>query len=204
MELSSVVVIVSNFILVALLPVIFFRRDGKLTPMWLATAAPFGIAPVLVVMAYHGFWLEPWIRPDSPLYTVLAAVAVPIALFSVGLIFMTLGTHRIPVALWHQRREDDEPAYIVTWGSYKYVRHPFYSAFLLAFVAAVMTVPHASMLALAVYTAVLLNYTAQREERRLAAEPGPVGEQYRAYMQCAGRFLPRWRARRSLVRTPAG
>lgn len=54
----------------------------------------------------------------------------------------------------------------MTYGPYRWVRHPFYAAFLLA-----------------------LNRTAAREERRLLGSP--FGPAYAEYLRRTGRFVPK-------------
>jgi protein-S-isoprenylcysteine O-methyltransferase Ste14 len=173
-----------NFALIGLLPRIFFRGDGVLNARWWATATPFGIVPVYLVVA-RILGLDPitptsWTRP-------LALVAVLLSAASIGLICLTLGTHRIRIALWHQ--DNDAPANIVTYGAYRWIRHPFYTSFLLAFLAAVALHPDPVTLAGLAYGIVALSLTARREERRLAASA--FGAEYRQYLARTGRFLPR-------------
>ena len=190
MEWSSLAVVDTSFLLIALLPFVFFRRDGKFTVMWCLTALPYAVALVYVARLFFvEVDLVAEIDPSTRrLMQVLGSV---LSCVSVGLISMTIGTHRIPLALWHQSKQNDEPAHIVTWGSYKYVRHPFYAAFLLAWIGSVLVVPVWIMIALAVYACGLLFHTAKKEERRLANEDGQMGHEYRSYMQRTGRFFPR-------------
>ena len=201
MEKSALILLTVNFMLVALLPVIFFRRDGKLTLMWLLTAAPWGIAPALFISQYFGILEHPMVIADSVFYTWMSSIGSVLSAISIGLIAMTMGSHRIPLALWHQNPQDDAPSTIVTWGSYKYIRHPFYTAFILAFIACILIAPHWSILILGIYTMVMLNHTASKEERRLCNEEGQFGQEYREYMKHTGRFFPKFTARRGALQT---
>ena len=106
---------------------------------------------------------------------------------SIALITYTIGTHRVPLALWHQ--DNDAPQSIVTYGAYKHVRHPFYSAFLLALAGAVVGCPHPGTLACLVYAVLMLRHTARKEEHNLSNSE--FGEEYRAYVSRTGRFIPR-------------
>lgn len=192
MELSSLLLIVLNFIFIAILPIIFFRGDGKLTLMWFFTALPYVVAPILSISLYmkvlplpiSEFFLE---------YKIFSSVGVLLCVFSIMTIAMTIGSHRIPLALWHQKTENDEPKCIVTWGTYKYIRHPFYSAFILAHVANCLIAPFWGNIAILIYTCLVLNYTAAKEERRLCSEPGDFGLVYSRYKEHTGRFIPRLR-----------
>ena len=201
MEKSALIVLTLNFIAVALLPLVFFRRDGKLTLMWLATAAPWSIAPIIFFAEYYGIVVHPIFDTNNMVYSWMSGAGSVFNVLSIGLIAMTIGTHRIPLALWHQNPDDDEPASIVTWGSYKYVRHPFYSAFIMAFIACTLIAPHWSIVALGIYTVLMLNYTAHKEEVRLCNEEGQLGSEYRQYMKRTGRFFPKLTAARETLQT---
>lgn len=190
MEKSAFIILGLNFLYVGLLPKIFFRENGKFTPMWFVTAAPWGIAPVLFIAMYF-YVLEPFVDTASVVYTVMAVTGTVLCCTSIAIISMTIGTHRVPLALWHQHHDNDKPQNIVTWGSYKYIRHPFYSAFIIAFIGAVLIVPHWSIAALGLYTFLILNYTASKEEKRLSTEGNGLGAQYAKYVKHTGRFFPR-------------
>jgi protein-S-isoprenylcysteine O-methyltransferase Ste14 len=176
--------IVLNFALIGLLPRFFFRHGGQLNARWWATALPFIVTPLFLIGACAA-GLAP-VTPRGWLVTTgLAAVALSAA--SIGLVCLTIGTHRVPVALWHQ--DSDQPEHIVTYGAYRWIRHPFYAAFLLAFSAAALFLPHWVTLGSLCYACAFLSLTARREERRLAASA--LGPQYRQYAGRTGRFFPR-------------
>jgi len=153
--------------------------------MWWATAAPFFSAFAVIVLCYAGVW-QPWCPPAA--LATGEIVAVPFASISIALITYTIGTHRVPLALWHQ--DDDAPSNIVTYGAYKYVRHPFYTAFLLALTGILIAVPHPGTLACLVYAAIVLHLTARKEEHKLSESE--FGDEYRSYLARTGRFFPRF------------
>jgi protein-S-isoprenylcysteine O-methyltransferase Ste14 len=171
---------VACFAVIGVLPRIFFRR-GTFNRGWWLTALPFFWTPVFLLVAAVAGW-RPWF---SSAWSV--SVAGLLALASVGLLCMTLGTHRVPLALWHQ--DDDPPTSIVTYGAYARIRHPFYTSFLLSFAAAFFLFPHVVTLLPLLYAAGRLNATAAREERRLSASE--FGPDYIAYLSRTGRFTPR-------------
>lgn len=173
-----------NLVLIGLLPRIFFDSRGRKNAMWWATAAPFYSTFAVLVLCYLGIW-QPW-DPLAAL-AIGEVVAVPFACISIALITYTIGTHRVPLALWHQ--DDDAPRSIVTYGAYKYVRHPFYTAFLLALVGTVIACPHPGTLICLLYALVILHFTARKEERKLSSSE--FGDEYRGYLARTGRFLPR-------------
>lgn len=178
-----------NLGLIGLLPRIFFDASGRKNAMWWATAAPFFAAGAVLVLCFTGVW-QAWYVPLPGGAAINETIAVPFAVASVALIAYTIGTHRVPLALWHQ--DDDAPRSIVTYGAYKYVRHPFYSAFLLALMGTLLACPHPGTLAALVYTLLMLRYTARKEEAKLSSSE--FGDEYRDYLARTGRFLPRFGA----------
>lgn len=187
MDFSAALLFTLNDLLVCLLPVIFFRRDGALTPMWFVTALPYGIAPLITWSVYY--------RMLAPSFTYLpycAAVGVVLSTLSILMIGLALGAHRVPLALWHQKPEHDVPQHIVDWGIYRRIRHPFYSAFILLMLANTLIAQNVFALAVLVYVALMLTMTAKKEECRLSAEAGNIGAHYRAYLNNSGRFFPRF------------
>jgi protein-S-isoprenylcysteine O-methyltransferase Ste14 len=183
MSMSVLVLVLADFAVIGILPRVFFR-PGALNGGWWVTAVPFIAAPAFLVAAAALGWRS-WAGPGIGA-TVAGSVAAVLAAGSVALLALTLGTHRIPLALWHQ--DDDAPVSIVTYGAYARIRHPFYASFLLAFAAACALFPHAGTVLPLCYGLVRLNMTAAREERRLAASE--FGSEYRDYMAQTGRFLP--------------
>jgi protein-S-isoprenylcysteine O-methyltransferase Ste14 len=180
------VLIICDFIAIGLLPILFFRRDGQINLRWLATGAPFFVVPSVLLLGQAGV-LEAFVPADYEALIATQMTAVLLSVVSIGMIAMTVGSHRIPLALWHQ--DEDAPVELVTWGPYARIRHPFYTSFLLAFAAAVLAFPHAITAGCLIYGFVVLTITAGREERRLANSE--FGAAYREYMTVAGRFFPR-------------
>jgi len=182
-NIPILVVVLADFAAIGLLPRVFFK-NGSFNSGWWLTALPFIACPAFLVAAASLHW-HSWVG-QGLLATVTASVAGVLASASVALLALTLGTHRIPLALWHQ--DDDAPASIVTYGAYARIRHPFYASFLLGLVAAVVLFPHVGTVLPLCYAVVKLNMTAAREERRLSASE--FGKEYRAYVARTGRFLP--------------
>ena len=183
MNVPVLVLVLADFAVIGVLPRVFFKR-GTFNPGWWLTALPFFSCPLFLLAATLAGWRS-WAGSGVAVTTLSSAAAV-LAAGSIALLFLTLGTHRVPLALWHQ--EDDAPASIVTYGAYARIRHPFYASFLLAFVAACALFPHLGTVLPLCYAAARLNATAAREERRLAASE--FGDAYREYVARTGRFLP--------------
>lgn len=172
--------------IIGALPRLFFRR-GRLNAAWWLTAAPFLLAAA-TLLAGLARRATPLLAPEASLAQVLGASAVPLAIAGALLIGFALGSHRVPVSLWHQL--DDQPVELVTWGAYARVRHPFYAAFLLILLSCLVAFPHPGTLAALAAGALQLGRTARREERRLLAG---FGDEYARYLSRTGRFWPRRR-----------
>lgn len=172
------------FAAIGALPLCFFRR-GRFNLRWLATAIPFFVTPILLTAAAIGE-LSRWALPAAA-SGLVDALATLCASAAIVIISMTVTVHRVPLSLWHQ--DDDAPSEIVIRGPYRYVRHPFYTGFLLALLAAFLAWPQPLTLLLLLYGFAALAITAAREERRLSQSE--LGEAYRRYAHGTGRFLPR-------------
>jgi protein-S-isoprenylcysteine O-methyltransferase Ste14 len=181
-ELSHLTLAVANFVYVGALPFIFFRGDGARNLSWWLTAWPY-IAYPAVLIAGHLSYLVPLVV--LPAWTIVIATLAHAV--SVALIAMTMGTHRVPISLWHQT--NDAPVSIVTYGPYAFVRHPFYTAFIICQLAALLGFVHPACAAITIYSVVILSLTARKEERKLLASQ--FGAEYRAYLDRTGRFFPR-------------
>jgi protein-S-isoprenylcysteine O-methyltransferase Ste14 len=191
MNIEGYLVILLNFILIGLLPVAFFKKDGSFNLNWWLTALPFLMSIGSVTAVQFGLapvhW-TPLVPPGSgPVTGITRTIAVALSLASIALIMFTLGTHRIPIALWHQN--NDKPNHIVTWGAYAKIRHPFYTSFLLAFSAAALYSPQLVTLCALLWGGIALNVTAAREETRLCQSE--FGSEYQQYIERTGRFVPR-------------
>jgi protein-S-isoprenylcysteine O-methyltransferase Ste14 len=187
MNLQSLALLLVNFIYIGLLPKIFFRRDGKFNLMWWVTGAPLFLNAFSLLFRFLGLMKIPdlIILPESA-----SVIAMILSAASIALMSYTIGTHRVPLSLWHQN--NDAPVHIVTWGAYKKVRHPFYTSFLMAQLASVLLVPHILTVAGLIWAVVILNATAAREERNLSNSQ--FGKDYQVYITQTGRFLPKLKA----------
>lgn len=183
--LPQLLLALTVFLFIALLPKIFFRKDGRFNLMWFITGTPYFIAIVAVFLDYQALIPRLAIVPEAWLSSAQALGSLLLQ-FSFGLICLTLGTHRVPLALWHQT--NDAPQHIVTWGAYRYIRHPFYSSFLLFLSACLILSPNYVSLFAFVYGLIMMNTTAAREEKRLSLSA--FGAEYLAYKAKTGRFIP--------------
>ena len=190
MRLTVTFVQLVNLFAVGALPLVFFARDGRLNLLWWLTALPFFVAGALLLLTFGG-WLAPVVLIDTLFGKGLALLGLALSLGSIALIAYTVGTHDRPLALWHQ--SNDAPEHVVTHGAYRYVRHPFYAAFLLGLLGVAIHAPHLATWAVFAYALIVLTLTARKEERRLLASA--FGDVYRAYWSRTGCFLPKWGGR---------
>lgn len=181
-----------TFLLIVLTPRVFFRKGGTLNLKWWLTALPFALCPAALIVArvaeLSSYRPQNWDAP-SELLSVLFAAS------SLCLLSFTLGTHQVPISLWHQ--SDDAPEHIVTEGAYSRIRHPFYASYLLALVGSVVLFPHWATIGLAIYAGVVLTATAVNEERKIINSE--YGAEYARYIARTGRFLPRLRAPKAVI-----
>ncbi|MDZ8187700.1 MAG: isoprenylcysteine carboxylmethyltransferase family protein [Nostoc sp. ChiSLP02] len=175
-----------DFLVIGSLPYVFFRQDGRKNLKWWSTAAPFLLCPLLLLNSYFKL-VTPLLKYGQLWNFHNDLLSVPFSVASISLIFFTLGTHRIPLSLWHQN--NDRPKHIVTYGAYGKIRHPFYTSFLLSLLGGFILYPHPGTIFTLIYGLVALNITAAREEKRLSASE--FGAEYKAYIKHTGRFFPK-------------
>ena len=107
---------------------------------------------------------------------------------AMALIAATIATHRVPLALWHQDGDQNAPVHIVTYGPYGWVRHPFYTSFILLLVGSALIARDVVTLAALPLGLLSLDWTARNEEKKLLASS--LGDEYGAYRERTGRFVP--------------
>jgi protein-S-isoprenylcysteine O-methyltransferase Ste14 len=187
MTLPILAVFLSKFFTFSVLGLMFFRK-AKHNVMWVLSALPFAVNSGLLVIYY--------VSPDGlpaitalPHYEYMRTFALVLCVSSIALYTFTLGTHRIALPGWHQ--VNDAPSELVTWGPYAFVRHPFYSSYILYFIASGLLAPAWPVLLNAAFLFAVITLTAKREESELLAL---FGDEYTRYCKRTGRFLPRFAA----------
>jgi protein-S-isoprenylcysteine O-methyltransferase Ste14 len=170
---------------VCLLPFVFFRKDGTFNLAWLATASPYVCYLILLALGLAEV-IKPWQWPNT-IVDAAEVMGFVCVIFSIVLISLTIGSHRVPLALWHQN--NDAPVNIVKHGPYARIRHPFYSSFILILCGSFLIFPYWISAAISVYGITALNLTAHKEERKLSSSE--FAEEYQNYMKQTGRFFPK-------------
>ena len=181
MNEAAFLALLLNFVIIGALPRVFFRQGGRFNLMWWLTAAPFILCSMFVALTFSEVMDHRFFESTS-----LEVASVAFAVTSIALIAFTLGTHRVPVSLWHQK--ENLPEHLVTYSAYSRIRHPFYASFIVALLGAFLYSPQPEILALLVYGFLFLNFTAAREEKQLVASQH--GAEYRGYTLRTGRFWP--------------
>jgi protein-S-isoprenylcysteine O-methyltransferase Ste14 len=135
---------------------------------------------VCAVLNFGTLLATPWI----PARQALAAASIYLA--SLALFFWSLRANR-------QRALStafslDPPRHLVNWGPYRWVRHPFYCAYLMTWSAGFVATGRWWLLpGIAVMFVVYLR-AAKVEEQKFALSP--LAESYREYQQLTGCFFP--------------
>ena len=87
----------------------------------------------------------------------------------------------------------DEPEQLNTRGPYAYIRHPFYSAYLLNFIAA--AVASNTWVPWMVFLVILWIYYVGARSEELKFLGSPFATRYARYRATTGMFVPKWRGR---------
>jgi protein-S-isoprenylcysteine O-methyltransferase Ste14 len=87
---------------------------------------------------------------------------------------------------------NDRPQHLVVSGPYRYMRHPFYSAYTLAWLAGALAVPEPMLLATAATMFYLYWQAAGQEERKFTESE--FCDAYREYQRRTWMFFPRLQA----------
>lgn len=124
------------------------------------------------------------LRPNGPIALVLACLgfAAAAALFLWAL--RAVGPERLAIAF-----SPSAPGRLVAEGPYRWVRHPIYSSYLLAWLSGILASTTVATVASALWMAAFY-VAAAREEERLLARAHPAS--HAAFVAGRGCFLPRW------------
>jgi len=157
-------------------------QKPKINVNWILNYLPLLLTTLVVVLS-HFNWIDMYV-PPTKLAAVFKLAGPILGGVSIVLYSISIYAHRHPVQMWHQSPLPDVLTYRYT---YKYIRHPIYTAYICFFIGAVFAYPGIYMLIIMLYGTTILNMTASEEEKQLTAK---FGDEYRAYMKITGRFLP--------------
>jgi protein-S-isoprenylcysteine O-methyltransferase Ste14 len=156
----------------------YFRRSRQRSPAkdWLVRCALACTAAQMAVLVWAG----------SP-GLALAGAGLACYLAAHGLFWWALATHG------HSRPDfafvGTTPPRFTTAGPYRRLRHPIYSAYLLAWLAGAFAAGQPWLLLTVALMAVLYHRAASAEEAGFLA--GPCAAEYQRYRRRTGMFLPR-------------
>jgi protein-S-isoprenylcysteine O-methyltransferase Ste14 len=154
----------------------FVRPHGLTLRMALSGASGFlaGVANAVVIA---------WFNPVRPL---LAWAGLVLYALAWGLFEWAVRTTRgRPLSFVFAK---DLPVHLLTRGPYALVRHPFYTAYLLAWTGGVVMTGQVLLVVPLLVTFGWYNATANFEEAKFAASP--LAADYAAYRARTGKFLP--------------
>ena len=160
----------------------FFRQPSGFTPGMQAIKLSSSLTFLLNLIAIL-------IAPPVPMNWAVLAVLIYSA--SLGLFWWAIQTNRSrPLTAVFT---PDAPEHLVTNGPYRFVRHPFYTSYMLAWAGGI---PASGALWLLIPLAVMIGLywkAAEVEEDKFARSS--LAAEYRAYCSRTGRFLPiPWKA----------
>jgi protein-S-isoprenylcysteine O-methyltransferase Ste14 len=115
-----------------------------------------------------------------------AAWPAVIALFAASLLLCAAASRKTPPTLAF---DTDQPSFLLNHGPYRYVRHPFYLAYLIFWTATAAATPGLLPWFAPAVMFILYTHAATREERKFAGSE--LAAAYASYRARAGMFLPR-------------
>ena len=155
-------------------------QDNKAMRLFLPVLGLLGIG--LLVWLFNPAWLRPT-AVSLPAWARWSGAGLAVAgLALLAWAHQTLGGNFSGALKLHAEH------HLVTEGPYRWVRHPIYSAIVMVAAGIGLLTGNGLILALPLAFAVFFVLRAPREEAMMA---NGFGEQYRAYHQRTGRFLPR-------------
>jgi protein-S-isoprenylcysteine O-methyltransferase Ste14 len=185
--------LVLGFSLLMLLPFLWFMSMGRRTfRIPEALTARMKLGPLALL---SGLLLGMWNGVNGMYDPAHGAAGAVIALASI--VLYESARRVITGRGFSLALSNEVPQSVCVAGPYRFVRHPVYSSYLLAFLAMLVAFPNAVSAAVFVINLVFIIYAAAAEERVLASSPLASG--YSAYKNSAGMFLPRLRR---LARAP--
>ena len=143
----------------------------------------FNMLAVVILYAVNPAWLSSFVAPFPTWSRCMGVGLGVVSLPWLVWVHQSLGKQ------WSPNLQLREKHTLITGGPYRWIRHPMYSALFSLFVG--LTLVSASWLVvLLVLVSVFVLYARIGKEESLMIEQ--FGDEYRAYMQCTGRFLPRF------------
>ncbi len=163
-----------------------FRQDQE-NPLGLRLLkAAFILLSLLQIWVLYG-WAEAGISFESTADIAQIGGGIALLLLSKGLFWWARAANRArPLSLAFQ---SDLPQHLNRQGPYRYIRHPFYTAYLLTFIANYVLTLNPLLILVIVIEAAIYAAAARFEEKKFAST-GLSGE-YEKFRKEAGMFWPK-------------
>jgi len=147
-------------------------------------AMPLGmkLTSLLSLLLFAGFCWNMRTGASGPWVTALVLFTASLVVFAAAI----LASRATPPTLAF---DNDQPSFLLAHGPYRYVRHPFYLAYILFWVGTAVAVHGLAGWAAPVVMTLLYAEAATREERKFANSE--LATAYAAYRARAGMFWPR-------------
>ncbi len=141
----------------------------------------------LLLIGFLGYLVRPgWFEPlRMPLPLSFRVAGLVVGAGAMGLFFATLRNLGRNLTDTVVTRRDHT---LITTGPYRYVRHPFYVAYLLSIIGTTLVAANGYFVLVGLPVFVLLYLRTSQEEAELVTR---FGDEYREYMRRTGRFWPR-------------
>ncbi len=180
---------------VAVFPIAFYHRlkshvskeklDRRAEGLFvLLTLRPIALVRMLGLVAWliNPGWMD-WSSLRLPLWLRWFGVGLGvITAVLLIVVYRSLGTNLTDTVVTRARHT------LVTTGPYRWVRHPFYVAYMLAVTADSIVTANWFLALTGLATIALFVIRTRTEEQKLVE---PFGVEYRSYMERTGRFFPR-------------
>jgi protein-S-isoprenylcysteine O-methyltransferase Ste14 len=125
-------------------------------------------------------------------YGLLVPAAVCGAILALGAVILYEWTRRTVIDRhFYVGLAGEVPPAVCDAGPYRYVRHPFYLSYMVAFVGVAVAFPSLIVVGVCMLNIGLFVYMAIDDERVLLASP--LSADYQAYRGSAGMFVPRFK-----------
>ena len=163
----------------------FKKPSGKTLPMYLVTEV--GIIICVIQLGLLGYWGVG--RVALPEWRL--GLALLLYLSSLSLFWWSLSAVRGAALSFAYSK--DLPQRLIQVGPYRYVRHPFYTAYTFGFFAAPVALGSPWLALTGLFMFFVYRQSAVMEEQKFAASE--LKEDYQNYIARTGRFFPHWRQR---------
>lgn len=157
-------------------------RERIMWMLWVPVIVAWNALPALTNQHDWLWRLPTWTTGSDAICIIrwIAACAAVVCYFLTVICWIVMGRNWSVAVV-----EDDQQ--LVTAGPFRFARHPIYALSILLIICTAIVLPTLPMAIVALLHIVLLNIKARGEEQHLLNK---YGDQYRAYMQTTGRFMP--------------